>query len=203
MTTQEWALIAARMITYWPATKWEPETIAIWGEELQGFDVEAVRTAFNTLKLRPGAFAPSLGDVLSEIRADPSQPTFEEMFRIWEKAASVRVPARRYDDDGHRWQVKLAAIREVLAGEHPVAASFIERYGIRRMYETGWHDPEDGKWRRKELVVAWAAHVEAMDGREVAMLAGPRGSGELAQLDPLRGLGLRRPEVPALPAGDG
>jgi hypothetical protein len=65
----------------------------------------------------------------------------------------------------------------------------------------GLDDPDYGELRRKELRGGWDRHVEAFDGRNVALLAaGPRHAG-LRQLDPLAALGLGREPVPALEEG--
>jgi hypothetical protein len=78
--------------------------------------------------------------------------------------------------------------------------AFVLRQGIERLRHLPLDDPDWGFKRRDELHKAWAAHVEAFDGREVAALASG-GRGELERLDPLAALGIGR-DRPQLPAGE-
>src|SRR5207237_9035503 len=88
-----------------------------------------------------------------------------------------------------------AAARERASQLHPLVGSFVERQGIDRLREMPVDDPDNGHWRRDELRTAWAVHVEAFEGREVAALASGEGREGLRRLDPLAGLDAPRPQL--------
>jgi hypothetical protein len=68
VTSQEWAGIAARMAAWWPATEYTNATIVIWFEELASYEAAQVAKAIRSILVnRPGAFGPSLADLLAEL----------------------------------------------------------------------------------------------------------------------------------------
>ncbi len=202
MTTQEWALLSARIAAWWPATKWTTEMFAVWYEDLAAFDLEAVRVALNGLKMRPGAFAPSIGDVLSQLTSDPADPTFDEMVAVVfgrDGILHLRPAPRGLWREGEREAATSELVEERLEHVHPLIRAFVCTYGLRRLRKLPidaapgedasgrWED--EGKWARKELRDAWVAHVAAFDGREVAALAFGQRSEGLRRLDPLAAIG--------------
>jgi hypothetical protein len=137
---------------------------------LSDFDVADVMRALKAL--RHAKFRPSASEIANVLTPEKSAvPTFDEMFTL---LFSPRGALAASGVDGTRAR---------LAGLHPLVSSFAERQGVQRLKELPVHDADDGHWRRKELLVAWDGHVEAMEGREVAMVAS--GGSDLRRLDPM------------------
>jgi hypothetical protein len=122
---------------------------------------------------------PAVSELLAELRADPSVPSFDEMLRLVYRAASR--------DDRMAW-----------LGEHsPLVAAFVRVQGPDRLFTLQLDDPEWGDQRRRELREAWDNFLATAERREVAAIAAGRPDG-LRQLDPLAGLDIAPPA--ALPA---
>lgn len=99
--------------------------------------------------------------------------------------------------DGEYRSRRQEAREQRAAQVHPLVASFVVRLGYDRLDRDGGvldGNPRDGRgedtahWVRKELREAWDAHLEAMEGREVAVLAAGTGREGLRRVDPLAAL---------------
>jgi hypothetical protein len=207
MTADEWAQLSARIVAWWPATKWEPESFAIWFEDLEQHDAGVVRAALGELRQQPGAFAPSIGDVLSRLRSDPGRPTFDEMFALVfgpRGALSLQPPVRGRWMEGERAAAVRELVDEFLKDCHPLVSSFVRTMGVGKLRclpvdEVRGDDGSDhGKWAKKQLRDAWDEHVRTWDGREVAAVAQGTDREGLRRVDPLAALGIvPRPELGA------
>jgi hypothetical protein len=187
MTRDEFAGAAAILDGGWPG----PFTPADEHAYFFRLDDLAIVDVMRALKaLRRSKFRPTPSEILEALSPEIAAiPTFDEMFTL---LFSTRGALAAKGLDGTRRR---------LEGMHPLVVSFAERQGIQRLKEMPVHDQDDGHWRRKELKDAWAAHLEAMEGRDVAALAsGRRGAGELDRLDPLAALGIS--DRPALAPGE-
>lgn len=202
MTRDEFAAAAAVLDGGWPGDFAEPEEAA-YHFLLDDFDAEQVLAALRAL--RGCKFRPAASEIVEAITGrSASIPTFDEMFDEMQRCLGARVPARGsdgrtilYADEGERWAARQAAIRGLLAEQHPLVRVFVERQGIRRLSETPFLDPDEGKWRLKELREAWVEHRETWDGREVAAIASGGTNGALVGMDPLAVLGLAQEQIGA------
>jgi hypothetical protein len=167
----EWKDVGQVLLGSWPSqvASWGREGIAAYLVELQGRDLtpDAVIVA---LRSSESKWPLAASEVAAATRIDPFRPTFDEAY-----PAIYRCAARGVLD----------------VGLHPLVASFISRQGLLRLGSLPLDCSEWGNKHRCDLEGSWNAHVEAMDGREVAQLAG--GRGELGRLDPLAALGLTEP----------
>jgi hypothetical protein len=170
---------------------------------LEGYSAEQLMTVIRALVARGQVFGPTPGEIVAEIRCDPSRPTFVEAYAlIYGKGGILRARSAEstFGDEGERGRAYRAAQRARAAGMHPLVASFVDRYGLDRLEVLPLNDPEFGDAKRRELERSWDDHVEAMEGRDVRALAsGRRGEG-LARLDPLSALDLT-PEARRLGIG--
>lgn len=143
--------------------------------------------ALTEMVLAGRALRPKPGEIVAAMRADPSTPTFEEMFALL------------FSQRGALAARGIEGTRARLVGMHPLVVAFAERHGIQRLKELPVHDPDTGHWRCDELKEWWTDHLEASAQRDTAALAGgSTGSGDLARFDPLAALGIaRRPELGA------
>lgn len=168
---------------------------------LGDFDGEAVMRALGAL--RRSKFRPAASEIIAALEpARAAQPTFDEALRLlFDRGGILDVRVRGSLDtnpDYGRMVAEKVAAR--LPGVHPVVAGFAVAMGIRRLWNMDIHDPDYGWARRDELRVAWEAHVEAFDGREVAALVMRSDHDGLRKLDPLAALRARcQPATVALP----
>jgi hypothetical protein len=175
----------------WPG-EFSPADENAYYRMLADLDVEAVLRAL--LALRTSKFRPTPGDIITALT--PTQaaiPTIDEVMRLlFAKGGvlDVRVPGTLDTNPSYRADLSVA-VSARLEGLHPLVGAFVARVGLRRLTAMNIEDPDDGKWHRKELRESWAAHLEAMEGREVvvAALGGRRDEG-LGRLDPLSALGV-------------
>ena len=203
---ETWTMFCALMRRGWPGEFTGADATA-YRVLLDGTDPPQVVEALRRLLLRGQRFRPSAAELLGELRADPSRPTFAEAYRlIFGKGGVLRArPATtRWASERERLARFDDAARARAAGMHPLVAAFVDRQGLDRLRSLPLEDPDWGEKHRRDLEQQWDTHVEAFDGREVAALATGRGRGELERFDPLAALGVAREPAPALeaPAGD-
>jgi hypothetical protein len=168
---------------------------------LADFDAEPVMRALGAL--RRSKFRPAASEIIAALEpARAAMPTFDEALRLlFDRGGilDVRVPGT-LDTNPNYGRLVVEKVSARLQGVHPVVAGFAVAMGIRRLWAIDIHDPDYGWARRDELRVAWDAHVEAFDGREVAALVMRSERGGLRQLDPLATLRARcQPTRTALP----
>jgi hypothetical protein len=171
-----------------------PEASKAYRLLLDGTDPGEIVAALRRLLHRGHTFRPSAAELLGEVRADPSRPTFEEAFTLIygpRGAFRARVSGR-WADEGERRAMIAAATRERLAGMHPLIGAFVDRLGMDYLRGLELEDPDYSQLRRKELRDAWERHVDAFGDREVAALAAgtPRGELGMHKFDPLAALGV-------------
>lgn len=200
MTRDEFSGAAAILDGGWPGEFTEADENAYYFL-LSDFEIDDVMRALRAL--RGSKFRPAASEIVAALSPQlAAVPTFDEMFALLFGASGVlhaRAPAGVYEDGAARMLAQEQAVRVRLAGVHPMVASFVDRQGLQRLRLLEVFDADQGHWRRKELREAWAEHVEAMEGREIAALSAGRGRGDLGRLDPLTALG--RPGRGELPAG--
>jgi hypothetical protein len=203
-----WRDVGRALLGSWPdrVAAWGEEAIAAYVEELQARGLTP-ETALAAIRSCPAEqrFPPSAAELLGLARHDPSKPTFVEAYRLIYGVGGI-LRARPFltsswDDDGDRRRAYDQAAREHAATMHPLVASFVDRYGIDRLRLLEVDHPDYGDIKRRDLEAAWDAHVEAMDGRDLAAIAAPRRGEGLRKVDydPLSALGARRPELPEPP----
>jgi hypothetical protein len=199
----EWLVIAGWVDEWWPA-KFESSAEDAWFVALEGFEAQDVIESLRAMLARGGTFRPSVAEVIGQIRRDPAVPTAAEMITlIFGRGGvlSARTQIRKGSwEAGERDQADRDAMRERLADMHPVVASFVDREGLDRLRALNLEDAEFGGARRRMLEQRWGEHLEAVESREVAVLTSGR-RGEMAKLDPLAALHVRRP-VAALNGGE-
>lgn len=196
MTDDEWATFAMLLDKgfkwreqFGPAHEFTYRTL------LDGYSGEQISGALRALTARGQKFGPTPGEIIAEIRSDPSRPTFDEMLTLTQTALRAwnRPLTGDYSNEAQMLAAREASVLERASEMHPLVGAFIARHGIRRLQdEIGELDGEYGAVRRNELEAAWSAHLEACEGRDVAALVTGRRDG-LRALDPLSALGLRRP----------
>lgn len=162
--------------------------------------------ALTEMVLAGRALRPKPGEIVATIRRDPAVPTFEEFCALVfgpKGLLTLQPPPRG------RWlgDEKANAVRELVNARleqmHPLVGAFVARVGLGKLRqlpveassfvgESGsWEN--EAKWALKELRESWDRHVEASDGREVAVRSG---RGGLHSHNPLDVLGTPvRPEL--------
>ena len=163
---------------------------------LEGHSADEVLTVIRALVARGQVFGPTPGEIVAEMRSDPSAPTFIEAYALIYGRRGIlraRPNVTTFADEGERGRAYRAAQRARAATMHPLVADFCERYGYDRLELLEVNDPTWGDAKRRELEGAWNTHVERLGERGVRAIAERRGDG-LARLDPLS---VVRPPVPA------
>lgn len=201
-TEQQWDVFSGLVAEAWHG-EFEPAAEDAWRILLESVEPAAATEALRRLLLEGRQHRPSVSELLAEVRADPSKPTFDEAFRlIFGRGGALLADAHGMFEDLSKERVaRKRAILERAQSMHPLIASFIERQGIDRLLTLRVDDHEWGEKRRFDLEGAWDRHVEAFDGREVAALASGRPD-HLRQLDPIAALGISAPPTAALPEGN-
>lgn len=165
---------------------------------LDGYDPEQVATALRALIARGQVFGPTPGEIVAEIRLDPSVPTFEEAFRLIYGRGGVLAALPPYTGPGSRTPEKVMEARRLrLAEVHPLVQSFVQRFGMDRLWRLEVNHDEYGDRKRKDLLEAWERHCVACEGRDVAVLASGARRERLGRLDPLAAIGAERRELEA------
>lgn len=190
----------------WPG-EFTPGAANAYRVLLDGPDPDATVAALKRLLHAGQRFRPSAAELLEEVHRDPGQPTFDEAFALIfgpGGALHARPEQRTWAHQGERQRLFTAAIRERLAGMHPLVGAFGQRMGIDYLRELDINDPDYRELRRRDLRAAWDRHVEAFAHREVAALAAgePRGELGLHRFDPLAALGVPAGAPRELEAGD-
>lgn len=190
MTDQEWAAIRLLLTQTFVSTaenRYDNNHDIAYRMSLGDQEPAAILTAIRVLHRSGQRYVPAVADILDHVNSTPDA-TFDEMVgHVFLRRDAVlkaqpqprglwreRERARARDD------VQLARA----AALPPAIGSFVVALGLRRLREVDL----ENTWDRKELREAWAAHLEAMEGREIAVLASGRGPGGLRQLDPLAAL---------------
>lgn len=204
----------------WPGDFADAEEAAYY-RQLDDFTPAQAMAALKAL--RGSKFRPSVGEIVQAIEGTAAaQPTFDEMMAVLFFTTGPSPlcdrPAKRAgrrashilaewagDDvpvgDGDERTLPALTAREQCAQLHPLIGSFVAVQTPERLRVLPVLDEDDGKWVIKDLRVAWNAHVDAMEGRELTALVARSGRGELGRLDPLAALPGRPQGVPALGPG--
>lgn len=207
-TEEEWAMFFDLLDNGWPGDL-DEGAAAAYRVLLDRTEPPEVIEALNQLLHSGARFRPSAAEILGARRRDPGRPTFEEAYQSIFGPGGVlraRPGVRRYLDSAERKRMYDEAALTRAERLHPLIGGFVVRQGLDRLRQMpvdapGTADgPGEGHWARKELREAWDRHVDASDGRELAVLASGGRLG-LRQLDPLAALGGRDLSAPALPAG--
>jgi hypothetical protein len=206
-TSDEQRTIARALLGSWPGTipGWGKDAFAAFLAELQARNLTAEQVLVAVRSWPAGSdFPPSAPNLAAAARADPGVPTASEMITlIFGRGGvlSARTQIRKGSwEAGERDQADRDAMLERLADVHPLVASFADREGLDRLRGLNLDDVEFGGARRRMLEQRWGEHLEAMENRDVALLTAGR-RGEMAKLDPLAALDLKRP-VAALNGGE-
>jgi hypothetical protein len=202
-----WHEVGQGLLGSWPSqvAAWGAEAIAAYVAELgaRGLTPDVALVAIRSCPASQ-KWPPSAPELAGLARRDPSVPTASEMITlIFGRGGvlSARTKIRKGSwDAGERDQADRDAMLEWLADMHPLVASFADREGLDRLRGLNLDDVEFGGARRRMLEQRWGEHLEAMENRDVALLTAGR-RGEMAKLDPLAALDLKRP-VAALNGGE-
>jgi hypothetical protein len=199
-TDLQWDAFRGILEEAWPG-EFTEDTEQVWRVLLDPVDPADATAALKRLLYRGERFRPSASELLAEIRADHSKPTFEEAYElIFGRRGALKADAPGvFPSTQAMHKARVEAIMARAGEMHPLIGSFIERQGATRLLNLPVHHEEWGEQRRRELREAWDRHTEAFDGREVAALASGRPEG-LRELDPLAVLDIPAPQ-PALTTG--
>lgn len=194
----QWDGFCALLEEAWPG-EFDEHARTSWRVLLDPLEPERMVSALRQLLLEGRRFRPSVSELLAAARTDPSRPTFHEAFTlIYGPRGILRARSKRpgaavvYASEADRQAQQNDAARERASEMHPLVAAFVERQGFDRLRTLPVDDEMWGEKHRRDLERAWDAHVEAFDGREIAVLASS-GRGELTHFDPLAALGIARP----------
>ncbi len=176
MTGEQWQVIAGLVDEWWPG-RFEVQARRAWFIALEGFDAQAVTDALKVLLAAGSVHRPSVGEVIGQLRSDPSRPTFDEAYRQIYGPGGVLGFARR--------GVEIS----------PWVRAFVKRYGQDRLRLLEVDSAEYGEANRRHLRQSWEEFVEAAEQRELAAIASGGRQGGMAQLDPLGALGWKRAEL--------
>ena len=178
-----WQHVTRSLLARWPSQRWDREQAIAYVAELER-DGLTPEDAMRGIRVSESAFVPSVGELrrLSRVLESSAVPTFEEAYAaLWGVQGILHSP---------RYEEKARAL-------HPLIALFVERMGRAYLMTLAVTDEDTGHWRRKDLLEAWGRHVEACEGRELAVLVAGRGAGRLDRLEPLEALGLRQSALPS------
>lgn len=195
LSTTDWNRFFDLLDNGWPGDL-DPAAASSYRVLLDGVPADTLTGGLRRLLHSGQRFRPTAAEILAAARRDPSVPTFDELLMLIDRVLTARPAPRGLWREGEYRRATDEAVMERVNGLHPVAASFIARRGLAGLRRLDFGDT----WDRKELREAWAAHLEATEGREVAVLAAGSGPGGLRRLDPLGGL--IASDTPALNEGD-
>ena len=176
-TDEQWETFCALMDEWWPGD-FGGGARAAWRVALDAVEPAVAAETATRLLHKGQKFRPSASEFLFAVRRDPGQPTWDEAYHLIFGRKGILAA----------WSDKRLQAERVNAA-HSLVRSFVERQTIERLMSIPVDDPEWGAKNRKDLEDKWAAHVEAMDSREVAALAAGSRDG-LRQLDLLGALAL-------------
>lgn len=202
---RQWATFCGLLRRGWGG-RFEPADANAYAILLDGYGpgetVEALKRILHAGERRRWQGRPAASELLGELGRDPSQPTFDEAYRlIFDRGGilSARPAQRVFHDveDGEtvipasmlKSRAEREAREQACAAAHPLVGAFVTRMGVDYLRGLELEDPEWGPARRTELRKSWEAHVEAFDGRKVAALAAGERRG-LRAFDPLAALGI-------------
>lgn len=197
----EWQAFCTLIDEAWPGD-FDAGAEEAWRTLLDDVEPVAALAAMKRLLVAGNTFRPSVAELMGEMRRDPSKPTFDEMMRlVYGQGGVLKARATgTYRNATEQRAAQQQARVDAMNAAHPLVGSFVDRQGFERLSQLPIHDPEYGELRRKELKMAWDAHVDACDGREVFAIAAGTGAKGLRKLDPLAAL--PRPQT-ALSPGSG
>lgn len=197
MTDEQWDAIAMLLDK---GFKWKQPfgeaSAAAYRVLLDGYDGEQIASALRMLIARGQVFGPTPGELVALIHHDPSRPTFDEMCRLVYGRGGIlraRPRASSWPDAAARDRAYHQAAMDRAAQLHPLVATFVDRVTLDWLRNLALDHDDYGELNRKDLLARWEAHVEAMDGRDVAAIASGRRREGLQRFDPLAALGLRQP----------
>lgn len=134
---------------------------------LEGYSADQVMTAVRALVASGQVFGPTPGELVSQIRTDPSTPTFDEAYQQLYGPGGVFGFKRR--------GVTIS----------PWVEAFVANYGRDRLRLLEVDHDEYGDVKRRELRQSYEQFLEASEGRELAAIAEGRRGGGLRAFDPL------------------
>jgi hypothetical protein len=167
-TPEEQRAVTQALLGTWPSqvASWEREGIVAYLAELQAREMSAEQ-ALTAIRARSDRFPPSAGELAAEARKDPSRPTFEELLD------------QLYGPGG------VFGFKRSNVTISPWVTAFADGFGRDRLRMLALDDPDDGKWRRRELEDAWSRFLEASEGRAAHEIASRSGRGTLGRINPL------------------
>lgn len=190
---REWEMFCALVEEAWPG-EFDDEARTSWRILLDEIESPAAIAAVKRMLYSGRKFypRPAVSDVLAEVRADPSLPTFDEAWTLILRAINRTHVTGRFREPSDERRAENDAILAALDDHHPAIRAFAERQDMGRLRTLPTLDPQWGEKTLRDLREAWDRHLEATDGRQVAALASGQPEG-LKQLDPLVSLGLNQP----------
>lgn len=200
---EQWSAFLVLVEDWWPG-ELSGEKAQSWRVVTGSIDPGAAREALERLLLGGQRFRPSASEFLAAVRADPSEPTFDEAVQLIRralKAPGYRDRLREHqretgstfisaDDED---ELREEAIKAALEQTHPRVRGFVATQGVERLHRM-LGQIEDGDWgekHRADLRADWERHVESGEQRELTVIASGGRVG-LRELDPLATLGLPR-----------
>lgn len=166
----DWKAVGTALLGSWPSqvASWGREAIAAYVAELEARGMTP-DTAIEAIRSSTERFPPGAGELAQAARRDPERPTFAECLQ------------QLYGPGG------LFGFKRAGVEVSPWVQAFAASYGRERLrlLEID-HDAYGGAVRR-DLERAYAAFLEATEGRELAQLVAPRRR-TLGRFDPAAAL---------------
>src|SRR5947209_11184187 len=169
-TDTQWAGFCALLREGWPGDFDEAAQDA-WRLLLSDVEPQEAVAGLRVLVAKGSRFRPSVGELVAEIRSDPTRPTFDEALAQLVRAIQVR-PDAAVLERGAEWM-------------HPYAHAFLKSFGVDRFRRLEIYDDDYGDLRMTELRDAWQRFETRAESRERSGLElAPGRSGQLKRLAP-------------------
>ncbi len=132
-------------------------------------------------------------DLVGEINADPSRPSFGEMVQMvyGHPHGALHAPVgNEWSTDAQRRALANQAAQWLADELHPLVGAFVASMTVQRLREINLDDPDYGQARRAQLKAEWGDFCQRATHREAHALAAGRERREgLRRHDPLAALG--------------
>jgi hypothetical protein len=182
----------------WPG-EFGAATRAAWRTLLDGYEPATCIQALRSLIAKGGTFRPSVSELVGEIAADATAPTFEEAVQMLYGPGGImfaRPAVTRWASEHERRALADSAIAQRAMQTHPLLAAFVESVGVEHLRALSLDDPDWGAAARRGLAREWEAFTERAHQRQAAALAQGRPPRDgLRAFSPLAALGMGAKQI--------